>query len=198
MLCTCVSSALVGLDVPMDLTVTASTDNTITLVWGVVQGPIDHYRITCTSSSGVTTEVLSEHLCWEKKKHTIGIHKAHSNQKTFTSYFSWQCPKMLPPLPWQRSTPGLSTPSLWRQEEDGNKATSPRSTPSQVRRTVGFLLSGEAFLCSCFIMSRIRTDPSPSNPTPLLFFLHQIATILLLVTAQWCGVHLIQSISQKS
>lgn len=46
-----------GLDVPMDLTVTASTDNTITLVWGVVQGPIDHYMVTFTSSSGVTTEV---------------------------------------------------------------------------------------------------------------------------------------------
>lgn len=61
-------SALIGLDVPMDLTVTASTDNTITLVWGVVQGPIDHYRVTCTSSSGVTTEVKYEHLCW--KQHT--------------------------------------------------------------------------------------------------------------------------------
>lgn len=50
-------SVLVGLDVPMDLTVTASTDKAITLVWGVVQGPIDHYKVTCTSSSGVTTEV---------------------------------------------------------------------------------------------------------------------------------------------
>lgn len=48
-----------GLDVPMDLTVTASTDNTITLVWGVVQGPIDHYKVTYTSSSGVSTEVKS-------------------------------------------------------------------------------------------------------------------------------------------
>lgn len=46
-----------GLDVPMDLTVTASTDNTITLVWGVVQGPIDHYMVTFTSSSGITSEV---------------------------------------------------------------------------------------------------------------------------------------------
>lgn len=41
----------------MDLTVTASTDNTITLVWGVVQGPIDHYKVTYTSSSGITNEV---------------------------------------------------------------------------------------------------------------------------------------------
>ncbi|KAM4728392.1 tenascin-R isoform 2-T4 [Anableps anableps] len=50
-------NARTGLDVPMDLTVTASTDNSITLVWGVVQGPIDHYRVTYTSSSGITTEL---------------------------------------------------------------------------------------------------------------------------------------------
>ncbi|XP_031663231.1 tenascin-R [Oncorhynchus kisutch] len=50
-------NARTGLDVPMDLTVTASTDNTITLLWGVVQGPIDHYMVTYTSSSGLTTEV---------------------------------------------------------------------------------------------------------------------------------------------
>lgn len=42
----------------MDLTVTASTDKTITLVWGAVQGPIDLYKITYTSSSGVTSEVI--------------------------------------------------------------------------------------------------------------------------------------------
>ncbi|KAA0719367.1 Tenascin-R [Triplophysa tibetana] len=45
------------LDVPLDLMVTASTDNTITLIWGTVQGPIDHYRVTYTSSSGVPTEI---------------------------------------------------------------------------------------------------------------------------------------------
>ncbi|XP_034558802.1 tenascin-R [Notolabrus celidotus] len=50
-------NARTGLDVPLDLTVTASTDNTITLVWGVVQGPIDHYKVTFTSSSGVTNEL---------------------------------------------------------------------------------------------------------------------------------------------
>ncbi|XP_054482777.1 tenascin-R [Anoplopoma fimbria] len=50
-------NARTGLDVPMDLTVMASTDNTITLVWGVVQGPIDHYKVTYTSSSGVTAEL---------------------------------------------------------------------------------------------------------------------------------------------
>lgn len=44
----------------MDLTVTASTDNTITLVWGAVQGPIDHYKVTYTSSSGITTEVKNQ------------------------------------------------------------------------------------------------------------------------------------------
>ncbi|XP_061776415.1 tenascin-R isoform X2 [Nerophis ophidion] len=50
-------NARTGLDVPMDLTVTASTDNTITLVWGMVQGPIDFYKVTFTSSSGLSTEV---------------------------------------------------------------------------------------------------------------------------------------------
>ncbi|XP_041849252.1 tenascin-R isoform X2 [Melanotaenia boesemani] len=50
-------NARTGLDVPMDLTVTASTDNTITLVWGIVQGPIDHYKVTYTSSSGITSEL---------------------------------------------------------------------------------------------------------------------------------------------
>ncbi|XP_040026632.2 tenascin-R isoform X2 [Gasterosteus aculeatus] len=50
-------NARTGLDVPMDLTVVASTDNTITLVWGVVQGPIDHYKVTYTSSSGTTAEL---------------------------------------------------------------------------------------------------------------------------------------------
>ncbi|XP_067109052.1 tenascin-R [Osmerus mordax] len=50
-------NARTSLDVPMDLTVTASTDNTITLMWGVVPGPIDHYRVTYTSSAGLSTEV---------------------------------------------------------------------------------------------------------------------------------------------
>ncbi|XP_056600184.1 tenascin-R [Triplophysa dalaica] len=50
-------NARTGLDIPLDLTVTASTDNTITLMWGTVQGPIDHYRVTYTSSAGVTTEL---------------------------------------------------------------------------------------------------------------------------------------------
>ncbi|XP_033960706.1 tenascin-R isoform X3 [Pseudochaenichthys georgianus] len=50
-------NARTGLDVPMDLTVMASTDNTITLVWGLVQGPIDHYKVTFTSSSGASTEL---------------------------------------------------------------------------------------------------------------------------------------------
>ncbi|XP_028986644.1 tenascin-R isoform X5 [Betta splendens] len=49
-------NARTGLDVPLDLTVTASTDNTIALAWGEVQGPIDHYKVTYTSSSGVTAE----------------------------------------------------------------------------------------------------------------------------------------------
>ncbi|KAL0966051.1 hypothetical protein UPYG_G00290180 [Umbra pygmaea] len=50
-------NARTSLDSPMDMAVTASTDNTITLLWGEVQGPIDHYRVTYTSSSGLTKEV---------------------------------------------------------------------------------------------------------------------------------------------
>uniref|UniRef100_A0A3B3CWN5 Tenascin R (restrictin, janusin) n=1 Tax=Oryzias melastigma TaxID=30732 RepID=A0A3B3CWN5_ORYME len=50
-------NARTGLDEPMDLTVTASTDKTITLVWGTVQGPIDLYKVTYTSSSGATSEL---------------------------------------------------------------------------------------------------------------------------------------------
>lgn len=50
-------NARTGLDVPLDLMVTASTDNSITLGWGMTQGPIDHYRVTYTSASGVITEV---------------------------------------------------------------------------------------------------------------------------------------------
>uniref|UniRef100_A0A8C7YSM3 Tenascin R (restrictin, janusin) n=1 Tax=Oryzias sinensis TaxID=183150 RepID=A0A8C7YSM3_9TELE len=50
-------NARTGLDEPMDLTVTASTDKTITLVWGAVQGPIDLYKVTYTSSSGVSSEL---------------------------------------------------------------------------------------------------------------------------------------------
>ncbi|XP_016334787.1 tenascin-R-like, partial [Sinocyclocheilus anshuiensis] len=50
-------NARTGLDVPLDLAVTASTDNTITLSWGTVQGSIDHYRVTYTSSTGATTEL---------------------------------------------------------------------------------------------------------------------------------------------
>ncbi|RXM99341.1 Tenascin-R [Acipenser ruthenus] len=46
-----------GLDCPTDLTVTASTDNTISLLWGKVQGPINHYRVTYTTSTGVASEV---------------------------------------------------------------------------------------------------------------------------------------------
>ncbi|KAM6948251.1 tenascin-R [Aplochiton taeniatus] len=50
-------NARTGLDVPLDLTLSASTDNTITLAWGQVQGPIDHYRISYTSSLGQTSEL---------------------------------------------------------------------------------------------------------------------------------------------
>ncbi|XP_066548454.1 tenascin-R [Amia ocellicauda] len=50
-------NARTGLDSPMDLAVTASTDNTISLLWGKVHGPIENYRVMYTSSTGVTSEV---------------------------------------------------------------------------------------------------------------------------------------------
>lgn len=37
--------------------VTASTENSITLLWGLVQGPVENYRVSYTSASGVTTEI---------------------------------------------------------------------------------------------------------------------------------------------
>lgn len=181
----------------MDLTVTASTDNTITLVWGVVQGPIDHYKVTCTSSSGVTTEVKREHLCKLKKTTQTTLFHIIQRQTTFTSCCSWQCPETLPPPPWQSSTRGLSTPSPWQQEEDGNKATSPPLTPSQVQRTVRSLLLEEAFLCSCFIVSRILTPSTSTSSIPLLCLLQQIDPISFFVSAQFCSMHLIQPISKN-
>ncbi|MGH0150328.1 UNVERIFIED_CONTAM: hypothetical protein FKN15_035742 [Acipenser sinensis] len=50
-------NARTGLDCPTDFMVTASTDNTISLLWGKVQGPINHYRVTYTTSTGVVSEV---------------------------------------------------------------------------------------------------------------------------------------------
>ncbi|XP_046708280.1 tenascin-R isoform X2 [Silurus meridionalis] len=50
-------NARTGLDIPMDLMVTASTEDSITLLWGSVQGPIEYYRVSYTSASGVTTEI---------------------------------------------------------------------------------------------------------------------------------------------
>lgn len=37
--------------------VTASTENSITLLWGSVQGPIEYYSVSYTSAIGVTTEI---------------------------------------------------------------------------------------------------------------------------------------------
>lgn len=45
------------LDSPRDLTVTASSETSISLVWTKASGPIDHYRITFTPSSGIASEV---------------------------------------------------------------------------------------------------------------------------------------------
>lgn len=50
-------NARTELDNPSDLMVTASTDKTISLVWTKAQGPIDHYRISFTPSSGMASEI---------------------------------------------------------------------------------------------------------------------------------------------
>ncbi|XP_053549281.1 LOW QUALITY PROTEIN: tenascin-R [Bombina bombina] len=50
-------NARTELDSPSDLIVTGSTDKSISLVWTKVQGPIDHYRITFTQSSGMASEI---------------------------------------------------------------------------------------------------------------------------------------------
>ncbi|XP_062849990.1 tenascin-R [Trichomycterus rosablanca] len=50
-------NARTGLDIPMNLMVIDSTENSITLLWSSVQGPIEYYRVSYTSANGVTTEV---------------------------------------------------------------------------------------------------------------------------------------------
>ncbi|XP_073419759.1 tenascin-R isoform X2 [Dendrobates tinctorius] len=50
-------NARTDLDSPNDLMVTGSTDKTISLVWTKAQGPIDHYRISFTPSSGMASEI---------------------------------------------------------------------------------------------------------------------------------------------
>ncbi|KAM5148287.1 tenascin-R [Mantella aurantiaca] len=50
-------NARTELDNPSDLVVTGSTDKTISLVWTKAQGPIDHYRISFTPSSGMASEI---------------------------------------------------------------------------------------------------------------------------------------------
>ncbi|KAM4022923.1 tenascin-R isoform 1-T2 [Anomaloglossus baeobatrachus] len=50
-------NARTDLDSPNDLMVTGSTDKTISLVWTKALGPIDHYRISFTPSSGMASEI---------------------------------------------------------------------------------------------------------------------------------------------
>ncbi|XP_053325128.1 tenascin-R-like [Spea bombifrons] len=54
-------NARTELDSPSDLMVTGSTDKTISLAWTKVHGPIDHYRISFTPSSGMASEVTVPH-----------------------------------------------------------------------------------------------------------------------------------------
>ncbi|NP_001107287.1 tenascin-R precursor [Xenopus tropicalis] len=50
-------NARTELDSPTDLMVTGSTDKSISLTWTKARGPIDHYRISFTPSSGMASEV---------------------------------------------------------------------------------------------------------------------------------------------
>uniref|UniRef100_A0A8D0HC42 Janusin n=1 Tax=Sphenodon punctatus TaxID=8508 RepID=A0A8D0HC42_SPHPU len=50
-------NARTELDSPRDLTVTASTETSISLVWTKAKGPIDHYRVTFIPASGMASEV---------------------------------------------------------------------------------------------------------------------------------------------
>ncbi|XP_007525269.1 tenascin-R [Erinaceus europaeus] len=50
-------NARTELDSPRDLMVTASSETSISLLWTKASGPIDHYRITFTPSSGMASEV---------------------------------------------------------------------------------------------------------------------------------------------
>ncbi|KAM8930390.1 tenascin-R [Pelodytes ibericus] len=50
-------NARTELDSPSDLMVMGSTDKTISLTWTKARGPIDHYRISFTPSSGMASEI---------------------------------------------------------------------------------------------------------------------------------------------
>ncbi|OCT82784.1 hypothetical protein XELAEV_18025318mg [Xenopus laevis] len=50
-------NARTELESPADLMVTGSTDKSIALTWTKARGPIDHYRISFTPSSGIASEV---------------------------------------------------------------------------------------------------------------------------------------------
>ncbi|XP_001373512.1 tenascin-R isoform X1 [Monodelphis domestica] len=50
-------NARTDLDSPRDLMVTASSETSISLIWTKASGPIDHYRITFTPASGMSSEI---------------------------------------------------------------------------------------------------------------------------------------------
>ncbi|XP_063284311.1 tenascin-R isoform X2 [Pelobates fuscus] len=54
-------NARTELDSPSDLMVTGSTDKSISLTWTKALGPIDHYRIIFTPSSGMASEITVPH-----------------------------------------------------------------------------------------------------------------------------------------
>ncbi|XP_072367902.1 tenascin-R isoform X3 [Scyliorhinus torazame] len=50
-------NARTDLDRPLGLTLTASSNTSISLTWTEIRGPVDHYRVTHTTALGVSSEV---------------------------------------------------------------------------------------------------------------------------------------------
>lgn len=146
----------------MDLTVTASTDKTITLVWGVVQGPIDHYKVTCTSSTGVTTEVKP--WCWDYvEKRAISINWVHSEPHNIHFLFQLTVAKDITTITLAELDPGTEYTIMVaarRGRQQSNVATIDAFTGAE-NSQVPFI--GRGFLWSCLIVSRIITNPPPQH-----------------------------------
>ncbi|XP_078417903.1 tenascin-R [Cetorhinus maximus] len=51
-------NARTDLDRPLGLAVTASSNTSISLVWTDIRGPVDHYRVTYSTATGVNSEVM--------------------------------------------------------------------------------------------------------------------------------------------
>ncbi|XP_078074045.1 tenascin-R-like [Mustelus asterias] len=51
-------NARTDLDRPLGLAVSASSNTSISLTWSEIRGPLDHYRVTYTTATGVSSEVM--------------------------------------------------------------------------------------------------------------------------------------------